>query len=373
MSQKNETPALIGALLITAGLLGGGYWWFTQKGSNSGGSNSGGSNSGGSPTASQSGSQSAPQNNGQSVPQSTLNSTSNGTQPSVGTFAQVQSVPSGAFRYGGSSSWAPIRLSVDSALQAARPEYRLQYTEPVGIASGSGTGIQMVLDGKIAFAQSSRPITDEEYQAARQRGVTLKQIAVAIDGLAVAVNPSLNIPGLTIDQLKSIYTGQSNNWQQVGGPDLPIIPISRDVKSGGTVELFVEKVLNKQPLASSVQIVSTTTQALQKLGTTPGGIYFASAPEVVPQCSIKSLPIGQTADKFVPPYQAPLVTQCPNQRNQLNIQAFKNSNYPLTRDLFVVVKQDGKEAQQAGEAYANLLLSGQGQDAIANAGFVRVR
>jgi len=45
---------------------------------------------------------------------------------------------------------------------------------------------------------------------------------IAIDGLAVAVNPNLNISGLTIDQLKSIYTGKTTNWKQLGGPNVTI-------------------------------------------------------------------------------------------------------------------------------------------------------
>lgn len=277
------------------------------------------------------------------------------------------------FRYGGSSSWAPIRLSVDAALQAARPEYRLQYTDPANGSPGSGTGIKALIDGNLAFAQSSRPLSDEEYERAQIRGTTLKQIAIAIDGLAVAVNPTLAVPGLTIEQLKGIYAGQINNWQQVGGPSLPITPISRDPRSGGTVDLFIEQVLGGQPLSNTVQIAATTTQALRQLGATPGGIYFASAPEVVPQCSIKPLPIGRAANTLVPPYQEPLITQCPNQRNQLNTRAFQSGEYPLTRNLFVVVKQNGGVEQQAGEAYANLLLTEQGQELVAQAGFVKSR
>jgi phosphate transport system substrate-binding protein len=352
MSQKNETPALILSLVVTASLLGGAFWWFTQR---TGSGNPGVMMQGG------------------NSPTTSSTTMSNSGQPSSGTFVQVQNIPSGLFRYGGSSSWAPIRLSVDAELQSARPEYRLQYTDPVNGSGGSGTGIKMLLDGSLAFAQSSRPVTDEEYQRARTRGFTLKQIAIAIDGIAVAVNPSLNLPGLTIEQLKGIYTGQITNWQQVGGPSLPITPLSRDAKSGGTVELFVDQVLGGQPLGSDVTIVSTTTRALQVLGSTPGGIYFASAPEVVPQCSIKPLPIGRTANQFVPPYQEPFVNQCPNQRNQLNIQAFQSGDYPLTRNLFVVVKQNGQIEQQAGEAYANLLLTNQGQDLVAKAGFVKIR
>ncbi|MBW4541793.1 MAG: PstS family phosphate ABC transporter substrate-binding protein [Myxacorys chilensis ATA2-1-KO14] len=356
MSQKNETPALIASLLVTAGLLGGAFWWFTQRSGNFGvpivQSSTPASKS---DTAS---------NSGQST---------NSGQLSSGTFAQVQNVPSGLFRYGGSTSWAPIRLAVDGALQAARPEYRLQYTEPTTGSPGSGTGIKALIDGNLAFAQSSRPVSDEEYQRAQIRKLTLKQITIAIDGLAVAVNPSLNVPGLSVEQLKRIYTGQIDNWQQVGGPNLPITPISRSAESGGTVELFVEEVLGGQALSRNVQIVGTTTEALRQLGATPGGIYFASAPEVVPQCSIKPLPIGRSLDKLVPPYQEPLTNQCSNQRNQLNTPAFQSGKYPLTRNLFVIVKQDGGIEQQAGEAYANLLLSEQGQELVAKAGFVRSR
>ena len=349
MSQKNETPALILSLLVTAGLLGGGFWWFTQR-------------FGFDPSK-----VSLPNPQGGAAPSS---NPSNQPNPLGATNFSQQPLPSGLFSYGGSTSWATIRLSVDSALQAARPEFRLRYVEPVGSPPSSSAGIKMLLDGQIAFAQSSRPVSDQEYQQAEQRGFSLKQIPVAIDGLAVAVNPSLNVSGLTIDQLKAIYSGQAKNWQEFGGPDVPIVPLFRSASAQG---VFGETVLAGQQPGGNVQIVSTTTQALQKLATTSGGIYFASAPEVVPQCTVKPLAIGKSPGQFVPPYQAPLVTNCPTQRNQLNIQAFQNGSYPITRNLFVVVKQNGSTEQQAGEAYANLLLSDQGQDAIAKAGFVRVR
>lgn len=349
MSQKNETPALILSLLITAALLGGGFWWFTQRS---------GINVGKLVPA---------------APQSTGSSPNSGESAQVTAFTQVQNLPSGLFGYGGSTSWAPIRLSVDSVLQGDRPEFRLRYVSPVGSPPSSGAGIKMLLDGQIAFAQSSRPLSNQEYQEAQQRGFTLKQVPVAIDGLAVAVNPALNVPGLTLDQLKSIYTSRVRNWQEVGGPNLSIVPFSRSATSGGTVELFVETILAGQPLGREVQIVPTTTEALRKLSTTPGGIYFASAPEVVPQCGVKSVSIGQTADQFVPPYQGSLVTQCPSQRNQLNIRAFQDGSYPITRNLFVIVKQNGQAEQQAGDGYVNLLLSNQGQELIAKAGFVRIR
>lgn len=138
MSQKNETPILIFALLITVGLVGGGLWWFTQK---SGINLSQVTNNSPSPTNDQLDSP-PPANNNQS--NSTLPASSDRT------FASIQNVPSGLFNYGGSTSWAPIRLRVDSAIQALRPEFRLRYVTPTGVAPGSSTGIRMLIDGKLS-------------------------------------------------------------------------------------------------------------------------------------------------------------------------------------------------------------------------------
>ncbi|NJR57337.1 MAG: PstS family phosphate ABC transporter substrate-binding protein [Acaryochloris sp. CRU_2_0] len=348
MSQKNEIPILVLSLAITAALIAGGFWWFTRNTSF---------------------------NLNQSSSNNTNKPQASTGKPSGKTFAAVQNVPTGLFNYGGSTSWAPIRLTVDSAIVAARPEFRLRYVEPRNATPGSGTGIQSLIDGQLAFAQSSRPILDQELSRAQQRGFSLNQIPVAIDGLAVAVNANLNIPGLTLDQLKSIYTGKINNWNQVGGPNLPIKPYSRRITDGGTAELFVQDILGGQPFGSQVELVSTTTQALQKLAGSPGGIYYASAPEVVPQCSIRPLPLGRTPGQYTAPYQEPFVlpSECPGKRNKLNIEAFQSGKYPITRNLFVVVKQTGQIEQQAGVAYANLLLTEQGQELITQAGFVKIR
>jgi phosphate transport system substrate-binding protein len=233
----------------------------------------------------------------------------------------------------------------------------------------------MLLDGQLAFAQSSRSVNDQELSRATARGLQLKEIPVAIDGIAIAVNPSLQIPGLTLKQLQEIYTGKLTNWQQLGGTDLPIIPYSRQINEGGTIEFFAENILAGADFGSNVQFISTTTQALRAVAANPGSIYYASAPEVVSQCTVKPLPLGRKTAEFVPPYQEPFVelSQCPQQRNQLNTSAFQSGDYPITRRLFVIVKLDGGADQQAGDAYAKLLLTSQGQQLIAKAGFVSIR
>ena len=200
------------------------------------------------------------------------------------------------------------------------------------------------------------------------------QTPVAIEGIAIAVHPNLNIPGITLDQLRDIYLGRITNWNQVGGPNLSITPYSRP-QDGGTVDFFIENVLGGQNFGNNVQFIDTTTEALREVSENPGALYYASAPEVVGQCTTKPLPLGQTANELIPPYQEPLVppSQCPAQRNQLNTGAFRSGQYPLTRQIFVISKQNGQVEQQAGEAYANLLLTNEGQNLLAETGFVRIR
>lgn len=342
MSQKNETAVLALALLITLGLVGGVAWWWARN------TGIGGFSS-----------------NYQSSPMGK----SNGE-----TFASVPNVPSGLFSYGGSTTWAPIRKEVDSAIVKALPQFQLRYTDPTTGAPGSGTGIKMLLNNQLAFAQSSRSVKPEEYEQAKQQGFQLKEIPVAIDGIAIAVNPNLNISGLTISQLKDIYTGKITNWQQVGGPSLPILAYSRRLEDGGTIEFFFENVLNQEKFGANVQFIPTTTQALREVAKNPGGIYYASAPEVVGQCTVKPLPLGRKPDQLVAPYlkSSVTVTACSQQTNKLNAEAFKSGTYPITRRLFVIVKENGQTDQQAGDAYANLLLTTEGQELISQAGFVKI-
>ena len=357
MTTKNDTPVLVAALLFTLAILGGGGWWLIK----------------------QLGSQrisrpeiSAPTRPGAiNAPNAPLSASN-----SVVSFSAVPNVPQGLFPYGGSTTWAPIRRDIDSRLSQAHPGFQLQYTNPgAGQSAGSTTGIQMLLEGQLTFVQSSRSLKPQELQSAQQRGFGLKEIPVALEGIAIAVHPTLNIPGLTLDQLRSIYTGQTTNWNQVGGPNFPITPYTRSLDSGGTVEFFVSTVLNGQSFGPNARIIGTTTEALRALSANVGGIYYASAPEVVGQCTTKPLAIGLKSNRLIAIHQGALVppAQCPTQRNQINPEVLLDGSYPITRRLTVVVKENGQLDEQAGNAYAEMILSEEGQQLLGLSGFVRIR
>ena len=287
-------------------------------------------------------------------------------------FTQVPNVATGVFNYGGSTAWAPLRLAVDSVIQSERPEFQLRYIQPEKEPPGSIPGIQMLLAGQLAFVQSSHPLPSELYELVKKKGLKLEQVPVAVDSIVVAVHPQLNISGLTLSELQAIYTGKISNWRELGGSDLAITAYSRPSSTGGMVDFFTAQILQNRDFGSNVSFVATTTQALRQLANNPGGIYYGSGATILPQCTVKSLPLGHKKNDLVAPYQNPLVTtsDCPQQRNKLNIKALRTAEYPLTHYLYVVFLQNEVESSSIGQVYANFLLTSQGQELITKAGFI---
>jgi phosphate transport system substrate-binding protein len=167
--------------------------------------------------------------------------------------------------------------------------------------------------------------------------------------------------------VRDIFTGKIANWQAVGGPNIPITAVSRDPSAGGTVDFFIENVLEKQPLGKAVNIARDATDSIRKVAAAPGGIGFATSTESINQRTIRLLALGKGGHQsFVSPCGDAACTL-------VNEAAFADSSYPVTRRLFVILKRDGKLDEQAGVAYANLLLSDEGQALVKKAGFVPIR
>jgi ABC-type phosphate transport system substrate-binding protein len=293
------------------------------------------------------------------------------------TIASGGDLPPGIWQYGGSTTWEPIRASIDRKISKEHPEFKLLYTPHPTLPLGSGTGIKMLLEGQLSFVQSSRPLEDSEYRSALQRGIMLKQIPVAIDSIAFAVNPALKIEGLNLRQVRDIYTGKITNWHQLGGDDLEIIPYSRPVESG-TTEFFQENILWNKKFSDRVVFVEDNDSALKQLISpeNKGAIYYASATDIISNCQVKPLPISRYSKTvFTAPYRGELIVgdRCLQQHNKLNFEAFQNGEYPLTRRLFVAIAQNGQADETVGETYTNLLFTDEGQKLIKKAGFIPMR
>lgn len=289
----------------------------------------------------------------------------------VKTMAEVNNVPQGTFYYGGSTTFASLRTQkTASAIRKAHPNFDLEYIKPKKDNPGSGTGIKMLLNGKISFAQSSRPVKQSEMKRAKDKGFKLQLRPIAIDGIAIYVNPQLNIEKLTIPEVRDIFTGKITNWQQLSSnyDDCKIEIFSRNVEAGGTVDYFKENVLAEQEFAK-FQEVKNTIESIDKVANTPCAIGYATASQVVNQREGKIKLIDLATNKNYSYISAKSIYP----ENSTNIEAFSNGSYPITRKIFVVIKKDGGQDEKAGRAYANLFLSDEGKELIKEAGFVPIK
>ena len=279
----------------------------------------------------------------------------------------VPNVPQGVYLYGGAMASAALRSkSVLSELAHAHPEFRLRYTDPVNIAPDSGMGINMVINGELSFAESFRPLKDTEYSKAKLRGFTLKQIPVALGGIAFYSHPSVKLPGLSLNQVQKIFNGKLTNWQQLGGPNLPIVPISQDPDAKASTSFLLQGLpSSQQHFGRNVQVVRDTTAAIRKVATTPGAIGYGAQAVVVGQRTIHLLGLAKGQSKN---YIQPITPY-----GMVNKQALLDGTYPLTRRIFVIIRQDGELDELAGRAYVNLLLSSEGQKLVDKAGYLPIR
>ena len=133
---------------------------------------------------------------------------------------------------------------------------------------GSGAGIEAVTNGTADIGNASRNLTDEE----KANGIV--ENIVAIDGIAVVVDPANEVSDLTKQQLSDIYTGTVTNWSEVGGADAPIVVVGREAGSG-TRSAFEELLEIEDQCAYSNELDSTGA-VMAKVASTPGSIGYVS-------------------------------------------------------------------------------------------------
>ena len=110
---------------------------------------------------------------------------------------------SGQIAVGGSSSVSPVMEKLIEAYKAVNPNAQIDLQ-----TSDSTSGMTGAMDGTFAIGMASRELKDEE--AAELTGT-----AIALDGIAVVVNPANTVENLTMDQIRSIYVGETTDWADV--------------------------------------------------------------------------------------------------------------------------------------------------------------
>jgi len=169
----------------------------------------------------------------------------------------------------GSTTVGPIAKAFAEYFMAANPNVNITVSE-----SGSGNGAKSLVNAVCDVAAMSRPMKDNEFLAAAEKGIQPVAHVVALDGLPILVHPRNPVGNLTIDQIRKIYTGEITNRKEVGGPDMEIVVITRDTNSG-TYETFEKLVMSKQKIFDKAEYVGSNSAIRQRVQTTPSAIGYA--------------------------------------------------------------------------------------------------
>lgn len=238
----------------------------------------------------------------------------------------------------GSTTVLPIAQAAAEAFMAKNPDVNISIR-----GGGSGVGIAALMSGAVDIANSSRPMKSKEISQAKSKGTNPVAYFVANDGIAIVVNDSNPIKSLTLKQLKAIYTGKVTNWNQLGGKNLPIVVVSRDVASG-TYEVFNEKALQGAKVIDSAQMLASNNAVASTVGDTPGAIGYIG--------------LGYVTEKI---HALVIDNVMPTEKS------IKDMSYKLSRKLYMYT--NGKASGNAAR-FISFIQSAEGQKIVKEAGFV---
>lgn len=205
--------------------------------------------------------------------------------------------------------------------------------------TGSGAGIQAVSEGRCDIGLSSRDLKDDEK-------TTLDQTVVAIDGIAIVVNPENKIKDLSVEQIGKIYTGEITNWKDVGGDDKPIVLIGREAASG-TRDGF-ESITDTKDKCKYNQELTSTGDVIQTVSSNPNAIGYASLAAI--KDTVKALSVEN-----VKPSK----------------DTIQNKTYKIQRDFVLVTKKDTK-LSDAAQKFFDFATSKEADALIEKAGAIPV-
>ena len=245
--------------------------------------------------------------------------------------------------------------TIVNAAQKVAEEFMKEYPHIfVAITGGgSGVGIASLINKTCDVATASREMKAKEIEMANKRDVYPKEFVVAYDGVAVIVNNDNPINKLTINDLHNIYTGKVTNWKELGGKDLPIVTLSREVSSG-THMYFKEEVVqlgkkgNTEEFSTGTLLLTSSQAIVEEVVNNESAIGYLGMGYISDR--IKPLMISKN-DEFYPP----------------DVENVLKKTYPLSRPLYFYTNG---EPEGVTKLFMDFTLSPKGQLQFQETGFV---
>ena len=247
--------------------------------------------------------------------------------------SNTETTLSGTVSTDGSTSMEKVINSLGESFMAMNKDVKFTYNP-----TGSGSGIQAVSEGRCDIGLSSRALKDDE------KASGLVETVVALDGIAIVVNPENPVSDLDIDTIAKIYTGEITNWKDVGGNDAEIVLIGREAGSG-TRDGF-ESITDTKDACQYRQELTSTGDVINTVSQNPDAIGYASLSAVGD--SVKALTVGGV---------------------EATEATVKDGSYVVQRP-FVLVTKEGTKLSPAAQAFFDYALSADAASIIATAGAV---
>ena len=206
--------------------------------------------------------------------------------------------------------------------------------------TGSGSGITAVGEGRCDIGLSSRAMKDDE------KASGLKETVLALDGIAVIVNPANPVSDLDVETIAKIYTGEITNWKDVGGNDAEIVLIGREAGSG-TRDGF-ESIVDVKDSCKYAQELTATGAVISAVEANPLAIGYASLSAVGE--TVKMVTVGGVA---------------------CSEETVKDGSYEVQRPFVFVTNKSVTLSEQA-QAFFDFATSADAADLIRTAGAVPV-
>ena len=222
---------------------------------------------------------------------------------------------------------------------------------------GSGTGIASLLNGTTNIANASRELKENEYERAENNNIDPNEIEVALDGIAVIVNPGNPVDNLTVQQLSDIFSGKISNWSELGGADREIVLYGRE-NSSGTYEFFKDNVLGRDEagtqvdFAPSTQVLQGTAALGEAVARDDKGIGYGGVGYFAEREDVKILRVKENES-------AKAVAPAGN--GEVNYEVIWSREYPISRYLYIYTNG---EPQGEVKGFVDYVTSEEGQELV---------
>jgi len=245
---------------------------------------------------------------------------------------------SGQLQLAGSTTVQPLAEVLAESFMDSNPDVSIDVQ-----GGGSSVGVTAAGEGTADIGMSSRNIKDSEFEIFPE----LEVFTIAYDGIAVVVNPDVELPTLSVEQVRAIFSGEVTNFSEVGGSDAPITVVSRE-EGSGTRAAFEELALEYEdengedviaPIAEAALLQQSNGQVRTVVAETPNSIGYLSFGFL--DDSTK----GVAIDGVEP-----------------TVDNVKNESYPIYRPLNM---ETGGAPGDLAQAFLDFILSADGQAIVA--------